>query len=110
MYRCDSPLRAETISTLRGGPMLIDETAGTFSWELTFVGGTGRFPQRIGGDNEWHLDFDKTFRQIAFDRGAWSGQPAVVIVSSLLEPGFKAIRSVRNSMGGDGIEQVVVQA
>jgi hypothetical protein len=30
------------------GPMSLDESPGTFAWELTFVGGTGRFAEASG--------------------------------------------------------------
>jgi hypothetical protein len=39
------------------GPMLLDEATGTFAWELTFSGGTGRFAEASGSATlVFHVD------------------------------------------------------
>ncbi len=63
----------------------------------------------FGRCDEWHLDFYNAFRHIVFDVGARPRQPAVVIASMLFHSRFEAIRTVSHSMGGDGIEHVLVQ-
>ena len=63
----------------------------------------------IGRLHEWHLEFDNAFGHLAFEFGAGLHQPIVVSLSTLLEAGFEAIRSISHAMSGDGIEQVLVQ-
>src|SRR5471030_1083943 len=63
-----------------------------------------------GRADEWHLDFAKAFRHLAFDFGAWLVQPVVVIAPAFFHAWFVAIRSVSDSMSGDGIEEVLIHA
>src|SRR5262245_42289630 len=57
--------------------------------------------------DEWHLVLGNAFRHLAFHLGAGLGQPAVVVAPPLLHPWLVPIRAVADSVGGDGIEQVV---
>src|SRR5262245_58255188 len=65
---------------------------------------------RFGPPDEWHLVFVNAFRHLAFEFGAWLCQPAVVIGPTLLHARLVTVGAVGDPMGGDGIEQVVVQA
>src|SRR5262249_31508430 len=58
--------------------------------------------------DEWHLDFGKSFRHLAFEFCAWLCQPVVMIASLLLRAWFVTIRSVGDSMRGDGIQEVLI--
>lgn len=68
-----------------------------------------RSNRRVSRCDEWHLDFGNAFRHLAFDFGAWLGQPAVVIAPPFFHTRFEPIAAVGDSMGGDGIEQVLGQ-
>ena len=63
-----------------------------------------------GGGQEWHLVLGKAFRHLAFDLGAWLGQPVVVIAPPLFQPRLVWVGAVSDPMAGDGVEQLVVQA
>lgn len=59
---------------------------------------------RLGRIDEWHLDFDKSFGHIAFEVGAWSCQPAVMVASLLLHARLEAIGAVSHAMCGNRAE------
>src|SRR5262245_62457461 len=63
-----------------------------------------------GHIDEWHLDFCKSSRHLAFDFCAWLCQPVVMIASLLLRAWFVTIWSVGDSMRGDGVEEVLIHA
>ncbi len=63
-----------------------------------------------GMSDEWHLDSCNAFSHIAFDLGAGLCHPVIVIASQLFHARLVTIGSVGNSMGGDGIEQVLVDS
>ena len=67
------------------------------------VNGAGRW-------NEWHLGFAKVFCHLAFNFAAWTCQPAVMTAPPLFHARFATIRSVSDSMSGDGIEEVLIRA
>src|SRR5262249_51711556 len=48
---------------------------------------------------EWHLVLGKAFRHLAFDLGAWLGQPVVVIAPPLFQPRLVAVGPVGDPMG-----------
>lgn len=62
---------------------------------------------RVDPPPEYHLVLVKAFRHLAFDLGAWLGQPVVVIAPPLLQPRLVTVGPVGDPMGGDGVEQVV---
>src|SRR5262249_13207340 len=64
---------------------------------------------RSGRPHECRLVLGKAFRHLAFDLGAWLGQPVVVIAPPLLQPRLVAVGPVGDPMGGDGIQQLVIQ-
>ncbi len=59
---------------------------------------------RVGLLDEWHLRLCNPFRHLAFDLGAGSCQPVVVIAPALLRTRLEAIWAVGDIMSGDGVE------
>ena len=63
-----------------------------------------------GRSDEWHLNRDKPFGHIAFELVAGFSQVRDVSVVSFLSPGLVAIGAIGDAVGGDGVEQDLVQA
>ncbi len=74
------------------------------------VGTTSAKLARGGGIDEWHLNHDKPLRHFAFDLGAGFSQVREVPVVSFLSPGLVAIGAIGDAVGGDGVEQDLIQA
>lgn len=56
------------------GPMLLDETAGTFSWELTFDGGTGRFAEASGSATLVFHPYPEFWLYYGYGWFGWGGE------------------------------------
>jgi hypothetical protein len=63
----------------------------------------------IGLFHEWHLDLRNALGHLAFDLGARFSQIGEVLAVPLPHTGLIAIGAVGDSVGGDGVEQVMVQ-
>ena len=70
----------------------------------------GQPRSRVGQIDEWHLNHDKPLRHFAFDLRARFSQVREVPVMSFLSPRLVAIGAVGDAVGGDGVEQDLVQA
>ena len=66
--------------------------------------------RNVGRIDEWHLNHDKPLRHFAFDLGAGFSQVREVPVMSFLSPRLVAIGAIGDAVGGDGVEQDLVQA
>lgn len=64
-----------------------------------------KFVTCFGHIDEWHLDFHNTpFFHEEFHLGAWLRQPAEMIAAVFLDAGLEALRSIRHSKCGNGIQ------
>ena len=59
---------------------------------------------------EWHLNLGKPFGHLAFDLSARFSQVREFLVISFPSPRLVAIRAIGDAVGGDGVEQDLVQA
>ena len=65
---------------------------------------------RGGPPDEWHLNLGKPFGHLAFDLSARFSQVREFLVISFPSPRLVAIRAIGDAVGGDGVEQDLVQA
>ena len=59
--------------------------------------------------DEWHVDLANMFRHLVFYLRSWFSEKCVVFRSSLSQSGFEAVRSIRDLMAGDRIEELLVE-
>ena len=63
----------------------------------------------FGSIAEWHLDFGKALRHIAFELLAWFRQPREMIATTFFRSWFEAIGTIGHLVSGYGLEKVPVQ-
>ena len=58
----------------------------------------------FGVSHEWHLDFPKAVQQLAFGLVPWFHEAIIRLGTALSAARFNTIRSISNSVGGDGVK------
>src|SRR3954453_21086012 len=69
-----------------------------------------RHPRKCSGvSGEWHLVFTKAFQEITFGLVPWFHEAIIWFGSAFLAPRLIPIRAIRDTMAGDGIQQLLVE-
>ncbi len=76
---------------------------------LGFRHGLFAVAQHVGPTHEWHVVLDKSFEHLQFGLMSWLDELIILLGSSFSLARFKPIRSISDTMNGDGIKQVLVK-
>ena len=68
-----------------------------------------RFRRIFGVSDEWHLVFLNAVLDITFRLVSWFHESIIGFGPAFFSPRFKPIRSIGDSVGCDGIEQLLVE-